>query len=288
MKDYAIDQVSFQVREAHDFSWLKDLGYVFKVFDEQDSGNICFGVERDGKRKFVKYAGAKPQDYLGDAKMAVKRLKDAVPLYEELAHRNLIQYLDDFETKEGQVIVFDWFEGECLHPHWAYPPPQKYTHPESPYFKYRHLPLRKRLASFDAILTFHVFMESRGYVAIDLYDGSILYDFETGITKVCDIDFYNKGPVLNTIGEEFWGSTRSKSPEEFEKGQLINHQSNAYTLGALAYSIFGGETDRSLENWEAGEELYSVAKKATERNRSDRFSSIHRLKEEWDRRNPYL
>ncbi len=132
MKGYSIDQVSFQVKEAHDFSWLKDLGHVFKVFDEQDSGNICFGVERDRKRKFVKYAGAKPQDYLGDAKMAVKRLKDAVPLYEELAHRNLIQYLDDFETKEGQVIVFDWFDGECLHPHWAYPPPQKYTHPESP------------------------------------------------------------------------------------------------------------------------------------------------------------
>lgn len=28
-----------------------------KVFDDQDSGNICFGTEKDGQRYFIKFAG---------------------------------------------------------------------------------------------------------------------------------------------------------------------------------------------------------------------------------------
>jgi serine/threonine-protein kinase len=63
---YNIDEVTFQLKEDIDFSWLQKLGYVFAVFDQQDSGNICFGVERVGQKKFVKYAGTRPVDYQGE------------------------------------------------------------------------------------------------------------------------------------------------------------------------------------------------------------------------------
>lgn len=43
-----INQVKFKVQEGHDFSWLKRFGEVFCVYDEQDSGNISFGVKKDG------------------------------------------------------------------------------------------------------------------------------------------------------------------------------------------------------------------------------------------------
>lgn len=33
-----IDGVSFQLKEQHDFEWLKSMGNVFCVFDKQDSG----------------------------------------------------------------------------------------------------------------------------------------------------------------------------------------------------------------------------------------------------------
>ena len=53
-----IDNMSFELRKKQEFLWLKELGTVFCVFDQQDSGNISFGMQ-DGKEKyFVKYAGA--------------------------------------------------------------------------------------------------------------------------------------------------------------------------------------------------------------------------------------
>jgi serine/threonine-protein kinase len=52
------DGVTFGLKEDHPFDWLRDLGYVFRVFDKQDSGNLSFGIEKKGQRYFVKYAGA--------------------------------------------------------------------------------------------------------------------------------------------------------------------------------------------------------------------------------------
>ena len=61
MKDIPVEiqlnQVTFQLKEHHNFDWLLKLGNVFAVFDQQDSGNLSFGVERDGHKKFIKYAG---------------------------------------------------------------------------------------------------------------------------------------------------------------------------------------------------------------------------------------
>ncbi|WP_374021064.1 hypothetical protein ABU162_15120 [Paenibacillus thiaminolyticus] len=79
-----MDDASFQVKQEHDFSWLPELGRVFCVFDQQDSGNLSFGVERDGIRGFVKYAGARPVRYAGDPQDAIARLEQAMPLYEQL------------------------------------------------------------------------------------------------------------------------------------------------------------------------------------------------------------
>lgn len=42
-----IDGVSFRMKEAFDFSFLRKYGRVFKVFDDQDSGNICFWHTRE-------------------------------------------------------------------------------------------------------------------------------------------------------------------------------------------------------------------------------------------------
>ncbi|MGF7127331.1 hypothetical protein J2T56_002041 [Natronobacillus azotifigens] len=64
-------------------SRLNELGHVFCVFDQQDSGNISFGLEKDNKRFFVKYAGAKPRGFYGNQSDAVARLKEAIPVYKK-------------------------------------------------------------------------------------------------------------------------------------------------------------------------------------------------------------
>jgi serine/threonine protein kinase, bacterial len=277
----SLDRVSFQLKEKHNFEWLTALGEVFGVFDEQDSGNICFGIEKDGVKKFVKYAGARTKEYSGQPEDAITRLKNSVPFYIGLQHKHLINLLDNFEVENGYALIFDWFDGECLHSHWSFPPPLKYTHPDSPFFRYKQLPIEHRLESFKNILEFHVHVEKNHYVAVDFYDGSILYDFKNNVTKICDIDFYKKKPFINTMGR-LWGSSRFMSPEEFEFGVEIDERTNVFNMGAIAFGLLGGELDRSILKWDAGQDLYLVAKKAVEKDKNNRYSTVEEFFLEWE------
>ncbi|MEC0213686.1 serine/threonine protein kinase [Paenibacillus ehimensis] len=277
----SLDGISFQLKEPHPFDWLRELGRVFCVFDRQDSGNLSFGVQQGGRKKFVKYAGAPTVAFTGTPQEAVTRLKQALPLYEALHHPQLIRLEEHFEANNGYAAVFDWFDGECLHPHWSFPPPQKYTHPDSPFFRFRQLPVIDRLRSLDDIFSFHVHVEASGYVAIDFYDGSILYDFKKGLTKICDIDLYRRKPFINTMGR-LWGSSRFMSPEEFELGADIDARTNVFNMGAIAFGLLGGERDRSYSKWEAGKKLYEAALQAVQPDRNERFASVAEFYAAWN------
>jgi serine/threonine-protein kinase len=279
--DYNFNGTQFQLREPADMSWLKDLGEVFCVFDQQDSGNISFGVIIANQKKFVKYAGARTLEYEGTVDDAILRLKSGVPNYHNLIHPNLIKLEKHYETVEGYVAIFDWAEGECLHPHWAFTPYEKIHHLNSPYKKYRDLKIEKRIQSLNTIFSFIAHTELNKYVAIDFYDGSILYDFTNDKTTICDIDFFSKAPVLNTIGEDFWGSSRFKSPEEYQLGATIDSQTNVYTLGAIAFALIGGRSDFSFDKWEANDALYKIATKAMEFDKGSRYYSVHDFYKEW-------
>ncbi|MDA2355722.1 serine/threonine protein kinase [Bacillus cereus] len=276
-----LNKVDFQLQAEHNFDWLKQLGSVFCVFDQQDSGNISFGVEKDEQKYFVKYAGAKPIDFSGNPKDAIKRLKNAVPVYQSLEHPHLIKLLDNFPTDYGFAVVFQWFEGECLHSHWSYGGVAKYTNPKSPFYRFKNLELEKRLKALDTIFSFHTYVESQNYVAVDFYDGSILYDFKNDETKICDIDFYRKSPFINDIGENFWGANRSKSPEEYELGSPIDSITNVFNLGAIAFGLLGGEMDRSFSKWDANQGLYEVVLRAVEEDRNKRYSTIKDFYNAW-------
>jgi serine/threonine-protein kinase len=277
---YNIDDVTFQLKENIDFSWLQELGHVFAVFDQQDSGNICFGVEQGGQKKFIKYAGAKTAEYNGDPQEAVSRLMKAIPIYYELKHPSLIEIIDHFKVDSGYAAIFKWFNGECLHSHWSFPPPAKYIDPNSPFYKYKHLSIEQRLRSLDSIFNFHIFVEEKNHVAIDFYDGSILYDFANNETRICDIDFYERKPFHNNMGR-LWGSSRFMSPEEFELGAEIDSRTNVYTMGAIAFGLLGGELDRSLEKWEASKELYNVVCPSVDNNKQMRYQTVKEFYKAW-------
>jgi serine/threonine-protein kinase len=275
-----LNNISFQLKEAQSFEWLTRFGKVFCVFDQQDSGNISFGIQNGTTKKFVKFAGASTLEYAGDPQDAVIRLKQAIPIYEALSHPNLINLVDHFEVENGYALVFEWVEGECLHPHWSFPPPAKYNDPNSPFYRYRQLPIELRLLSLNSIFSFHVDVEAKGYVAVDFYDGSILYDFSSDTTKICDIDFYQKKPFINTMGR-LYGSSRFMSPEEFELGASIDGITNVFNMGSIAFGLIGGELDHSFAKWEAGKALYEVALKAVEPNRNDRYTSMADFYTNW-------
>ncbi|MCR2802786.1 serine/threonine protein kinase [Paenibacillus soyae] len=273
MEMIKLNEITFQLKEPHSLEWVTELGEVFAVFDQQDSGNISFGIETPAGKKFVKYAGAKTIHYNGEPQEAIERLQAAIPLYQRLAHPSLVKLVDHFHAGEGFAAVFEWFDGENLHPHWTFPPPAKYEDPASPYYRYKQLPLDARLTSLEQLFVFHLHVADQGFVAVDFYDGSILYDFATHSTKICDIDVYQKKPFINTMGR-LWGSKRFMSPEEFQLGAEIDEITNVFNMGAMAFSLLGGELDRSIEKWEASKGLYEVALRAASADRERRYQSL--------------
>ncbi|VBB07181.1 Hypothetical protein LUCI_2425 [Lucifera butyrica] len=277
-----LDNVSFQLKQIQDFSWLKEIGDVFCVFDQQDSGNVSFGVKNGDNKYFVKYAGAQTTEYKGSTQTAIHSLNKAVHIYEDLRHANVVNFVKKIDTDNGVAAVFDWFDGESLFAHWTFDKWDRYTHPASPYYKYKRLSVETRLKSIDAIFQFLLFVEQQNYVAVDFYDGSILYDFNTDTTKICDIDFFRKKPTMNDMGGYFVGSRRFKSPEEYILGAPIDSITNVNAMGVLLFGLIGGEYDRSFKKWEVSKELYEIAKKATLPEREMRFQSIKEFYKEWD------
>lgn len=230
----------------------------------------------------MKYAGARPVEFSGDPKDAIQVLEEAMIIYGELRHPNLITLLEHFPVGEGYAAVFEWFDGECLHPHWEFGGVEKYTNPKSPFYQFKNLNIDRRLDALETIFSFHTYVEAQGFVAVDFYDGSILYDFKRHGTKICDIDFYRKSPSINEIGQEFWGSARFKSPEEFTLGAPIDARTNVFTMGAIAFGLLGGEMDRSFEKWEAGKKLYGIAIKAVNEKREERFATVEAFYRAWE------
>ena len=271
LKDFYIqyiDDIPYKLKAPFDMSFLRRYGRVFKVYDDQDSGNICFGVRNGENRYFIKFAGAPTEQYLGTPEDAIARLRASVPMYQDLAHPNLIKLIKAEEVGCGFAAIFEWTDAECMGK--QYPISRQ---------KFLQMPHSIRLDVFDDILSFHAHVIDKGYVAIDFYDGSIMYDFSARKALICDIDFYSKMPYTNTMGR-MWGSSRFMSPEEFQLGAAIDEITNVYLMGATAYTLFG-DCDRSPDKWQLSKELYNVALKAVSNERNKRQQSITQFIEEW-------
>ncbi len=285
-----IDGLPYKMKAPFDFEFIHKYGKVFKVFDDQDSGNICFGVcDTDGSRYFVKFAGAPTESYDGLPEDAVERLKATLPIYMDLKHPGLIQLLDAQDVAGGFAMVFRWAEGDCMGR--MYP---------AQHHRFMNLPVEARLQVFRDVLAFLEYVHDRGYVAIDFYDGSVMYDacdregatvtferneitcscYGQGKTSICDIDFFGQKPYYNHMGR-MWGSSSFMSPEEFALGAELDEVTNVYTAGAFAFALFGGYR-RDFDNWTLAEACYEVAKKAVSDDRGSRQQSLRQLIREWE------
>lgn len=292
----SIGKTSFNMKEAADFSFLSRYGEVFWAFSQNDSGNISFGAN-DGKNKyFIKVAGAKTAESCGQEKEAVDILKKAMPLYEALKYPSLIELVEHYMFGTLYVAVFKWAEGECLFDHWNF---EKYANNpglQSPKIRFLNLPVEKKIKSIGVVFDFLVSVEKNNYVAVDFYDGSIMYNFDNDVMTICDIDLFRTKPAFNDIGLNYWGTKRLKAPEEYVYGAEIDSATNIYTLGALVFHFFGRYTDNDIkemyknnafypctfENWELNEGLYNVALKAVEKEKQNRYHSLSDFSVAWN------
>ncbi len=281
MCEYIINNTRYRLKHPHDLSFLSQYGTVFCVFDENDSGNISFGVDNGSEKYFIKIAGLQTISSCTSTDTAIYNLQRASSVYKAIKHPNLIELLDSFCVDDQYVAVFKWVDGECLFDHWNF---DKYTNDKSllpPRDRFRQLPLQKRLDAFDTVLSFMKTVAQCGYFAMDFYDGSLMYDFKKDTLTVCDIDLFAKMPLINHMGK-MWGSSRFMSPEEYQLGAVIDEITNVFTVGALSFMFFGNDRDRSLEKWNAGQALYDVAKRATNTERNKRYQSIDEFISAWN------
>jgi serine/threonine-protein kinase len=188
---------------------------VFKVFDNQGSGNICFGVSDGDKRYFIKFAGTRLTEG------AIKRLKMAVPVYQDLAHPTLIRFIKAEDVGGGFVAVFEWVDAWCMYE--GYPEDHR---------QFKELTLETRIQIFEELLDFHSYAASKGYNAYDFYDGNIMWDYVNEKAVLCDIDFYSKSWYKGA--NHIWNDLRARwtSPEEWIKGATLDEISTG-CLGDL-------------------------------------------------------
>ncbi len=264
-----VDGVPVPLRSAHDLSFLARWGRVFTVFDQQDSGNLCFGLDGPSERRFLKYAGAVTLRYEGRPRDAVDSLRAAGVRYRALAHPTLVPLLESVDLGDGaHALVFPWVDAVCL---------------GRQYGRRGVLDLLTRTQRADAvqqILDFHVESARRGWVAVDLYDGSILIDPASGRVTLCDLDFYQPAPYANEMGR-LWGSTRFMSPEEFQSGAAIDEVTTVHTLGVIAHTLLGDDATRSRDAWIGTPQQFDITARATRPDRRDRWPTIAAMAEAW-------
>ena len=288
-----IDNIEFKLREYQDFSWLNNYGTVFSVIDETGSGCISFGVEKNNKKYFIKIAGAKTVEAEISEQESINLLKEAVDKYKNIHHPNLIKYIDSFTINEFFAVIFEFAEGECLFDHWNF---EKYKNNPSiltPNQRFKKLDINKRLDVVYKLFSFFETFIGAGYVAVDFYDSSIIYNFKNNETTFCDIDLFRKLPSTNDLGKEYYGTKRLKAPEENELGATIDEKTNEFTLGAIIFDMFSNVTNNDeryekgifipnkIEEFELNKKTYEVLLKATNYNRNNRYSTIKEFEEEF-------
>lgn len=290
MINQKIDNIEYKLRETQDFSWLSQYGTVFYVVDETGSGCINFGIEKDNKKYFFKIAGAKTISAELSPQESIKLLKNAAEIYKKIKHPNLIKYIDSFEINEFYVIVFEFAEGECLFDHWNFDKYRK-TKDITPMMRFKFLSIEKRLNVVNQLFSFFKTVNEMGYVAVDFYDSSIIYNFMNDEVSFCDIDLFRKCPSINNLGVNYFGTKRLKAPEENELNAIIDEKTNCFTLGALILDMFSELTNlkqryeighfipEDYSRFELSKEIYDVLLIATHYDRNIRYNSIYEFEE---------
>lgn len=268
-----IDGVRFECRDVVNLTWLKPYGKVFYVFDRQNSGNLCFGVEGPYGKLFVKYAGSRPMNYTGKVQDAVMNLRSATQLYEKIRHSALLEIKAHGAVLGGlgYAAIFQWIDAPCLRP--TPPDPAILT-------RLHHLPLPIRLRMLDDVFDLHARLAEEGYVAVDFDDSNLMIDFDQGRVTVCDIDAYQRRPLCNSRGR-MPGSSHFRAPEEYEMGAAIDESTMVYQMGCLAFQFLGELDHRSEDMWSASRWLYRAARTAVQPLKNDRYPSMRTFLHAW-------
>ena len=258
--------------------YLNAVGRVFAVFDErtQDSGNISYGVQTPQGRYFVKTAGNSddPNPFLSHSER-VSLLRNATRLWRSCNHRTLPPLHRVIESPTGPLLVYQWVDGELIRVDAAIR-----NDPRSTFQRFRRLPSQEIIRALDLIYELHHQLAQLGWIAVDFYDGCLIYNFDHQDLHIVDLDNYCEGPFINKMGRMF-GSSRFMAPEEFERGAYIDERTNVFTMGRTAAVLLSdGTLDRSP--FRGSDALYEVVRHACHDDRAKRYDSVATFFAAWE------
>ena len=257
--------------------YLNSVGSVFAVFDEhtQDSGNISYGVQTAQGRYFVKTAGNPddPNPFLSHSER-VSLLRNAVRLRRSCNHPTLPPLHWVIESPHGPLLIYQWVDGELLRVEAALR-----NDPRSTFQRFRQLPSHEIIRTLDFVYELHYQLTQLGWIAVDFYDGCMVYDFGNRELHVVDLDHYSEGPFVNKMGRMF-GSTRFMAPEEFERGARIDERTTVFTMGRTAAVLLSNGT---LERrpFRGNDALYEVIRRACCDDPGKRYDSMEAFFTAW-------
>jgi serine/threonine-protein kinase len=266
-----------QVINEQPEQYLGSVGDVFAEFGEltQDSGNVSYGVQIASERYFVKTAGRPddPRPLLNQA-ARVALLRNAVRLSESCRHPTLPRLYKVIESPSGPMLVCQWLEGELLGA-----PRASRDNPESAFQRFRSLPGATVQTVLDAIFDLHHELAGAGWIAVDFYDGCLIYDFKSGRLGVVDLDMYRERPFRNEMGRMF-GSSRFMAPEEFELGAHIDERTTVFVMGRTAL-VFLSDGALNADAFRGPRALFDVVVRACDPERSLRYDSLAAFYHAW-------
>jgi serine/threonine-protein kinase len=244
------------------------MGTIFARFDQQDSGNVSYGVATGTARYFVKTAGRPDDDapFLSHDRR-VDLLRNAIRLGGSYRHRALPRFHGAVESPHGPMLVYDWADGELIGV-----PRRQRDDAASAFRRFRSLPVEEIVACLDTIVDVHDLLGRAGEVAGDFYDGCLLYDFAARRLALVDLDCYRLGPYRNKMGRMF-GSTRFMAPEEFARGALIDQRTSVFTMGRTVLVLLGDGTTNP-EAFRGPVRLLQVAARACQPRPEQRYDSL--------------
>jgi serine/threonine protein kinase len=249
---------------------LRCVGEVFRAFRDQDSGCVSYGVLLpDGERWFVKEA---------TTRAAGRSLERAWAFHRAVRHPVIVPQLHRFAVRDGRTaVVMPWHAGEVLY-HSTLRGHGGRAHPDSPLARFRALPLDRVCRAVDRVLDAHLAVEAAGHVAVDLYDGTFLYDFEGDELHLIDLDEYRPGPFV-LEHDRLPGSRRYMAPEEWRRGALIDIRTTVYVLGRAVRLLLDAGDDESA--WRGTAAQLAVVERATRADPGERFGNVGELAAAW-------
>ncbi|MEV6211548.1 serine/threonine protein kinase [Kitasatospora sp. NPDC051914] len=248
---------------------LGSVGTVFAAFRGQDSGCVSYGVELpSGKRVFVKSARTEG---------AAGSLLRGWAFHRAVRHPAIVPQVRRFTADGRPAVVLPWCPGEVLY-HPVDGRSGDRTGPGSPTARFRALPLPVVLAALDRLLDAHLAVEAAGFVAVDLYDGSMLYDFAGRRMRLVDLDEYRPGPFV-LDGDRLPGSRRYLAPEQCSRGAVIDTRTTVFTLGRAARLLLdAGDEERA---WRGGAARLEVIARATDPDPARRHPTVAAFTTAW-------